>query len=676
MKFTNGYWLVKDGYAGNFASQAFDAEKVDNELVIHAPANPIMNRGQTLGGVMLNVYYSSPMENVIKVRVTHFEGIKDNGPAFSVKDTTGFDPEINIEEKETVIKAGALSAHIQMENGWNVTWQADGKTLTKNEFRSTGYMQKPTHPEQHLFYQDMETFMKDELSIGVGEYVYGFGEQFGSFIKNGQTVDIWNADGGTAGEQSYKNIPFYMTNRGYGVFVNDPGAVSFEVATEKVSRVQFSVPGESLEYYIIYGPTPKQILERYTALTGRPPLLPEWTYGLWLSTSFTTNYDEETVMHFIDGMEERKIPLSVFHFDCFWMRGFHWCDFIWDKKTFPDPEGLLKRLHDRGLKVCVWINSYIGQQSYLFKEGMEHGYFLTKSNGDVWQTDMWQSGLAIVDFTNPEARDWYASKLEKLLDMGVDCFKTDFGERIPVDAVFADGKDPVKQHNYYTYLYNKTVFDLLERKKGKGNAVLFARSATAGGQQFPVHWGGDCESTFESMAETLRGGLSLCLSGFAYWSHDIGGFEGKPNPSLFKRWLEFGLLSSHSRLHGSTSYRVPWSIDEESSAVAKKFADIKIQLLPKLLDAQKEAHEKGTPILRAMMLEFPEDPACETLDRQYMLGSTVLVAPVFDPEGNVSYYIPKGKWKHLIDGRIMDLSDGKWMSEQYDIMNMPLWERQ
>ena len=374
-------------------------------------------------------------------------------------------------------------------------------------------------------------------------------------------------------------------------------------------------------------------------------------------------------------MFERKIPLSVFYFDCLWMKGFHWSDFIWDEETFPDPAGLIKRLHDRGLKVCVWINSYIAQRSYLFKEGMEKGYFIKKRDGSVWQTDLWQAGMAVVDFTNPDACKWYASKLRALLDMGVDCFKTDFGERIPEDGVYFNGADPVKMHNYYTFLYNKTVFNLLEEKYGKGNACLFARSATAGGQQFPVHWGGDCESTFESMAETLRGGLSLGLSGFGFWSHDIGGFEGNPPPAVFKRWLQFGLLSSHSRLHGSNSYRVPWSVDEESSEVAKKFAEIKIKMLPYILEAAEEANKTGVPVLRAMMLEFPEDPSCAQLDRQYMLGSKFLVAPVFSEDNKVSYYIPAGKWRHYIDGRELNLECGKWFTEEYDFMSLPLWER-
>ncbi len=676
MKFTNGYWVVRDGFSANFAAQAYDVREQNGTLEVYAPVKVTKTRGDSLNATLLTVRYSSPMPNVIKVKVSHYEGAYDAGPYFELNSDPSFKPTISISEKEASITSGNLTANVSIADFWKVTYTNDkGRQLTKSESKSAAYMVKHSHPQEHMFYSDELPFMKDELSLGVGEYVYGLGERFGSFVKNGQTVDIWNADGGTASEQAYKNIPFYMTNRGYGVFVNNPGAVSFEVASEKVSRVQFSVPGESLEYYVIYGPEPKQILERYTALTGRPALPPKWTFGLWLSTSFTTSYDEKTVMHFIDGMFERKIPLSVFHFDCFWMKGFHWSDFIWDEETFPDPAGLIKRLHDRGLKVCVWINSYIAQRSYLFKEGMEKGYFIKKRDGSVWQTDLWQAGMAVVDFTNPDACKWYASKLRALLDMGVDCFKTDFGERIPEDGVYFNGADPVKMHNYYTFLYNKTVFNLLEEKYGKGNACLFARSATAGGQQFPVHWGGDCESTFESMAETLRGGLSLGLSGFGFWSHDIGGFEGNPPPAVFKRWLQFGLLSSHSRLHGSNSYRVPWSVDEESSEVAKKFAEIKIKMLPYILEAAEEANKTGVPVLRAMMLEFPEDPSCAQLDRQYMLGSKFLVAPVFSEDNKVSYYIPAGKWRHYIDGRELNLECGKWFTEEYDFMSLPLWER-
>jgi alpha-D-xyloside xylohydrolase len=284
-------------------------------------------------------------------------------------------------------------------------------------------------------------------------------------------------------------------------------------------------------------------------------------------------------------MKSRDLPLHVFHFDCFWMREFDWCNFQWDPRTFPDPVGLLKRLHERGLKICVWINPYIAQRSVLFDEAKREGYLLKKADGGVWQTDLWQPGMGIVDFTNPGACKWFASQLRRLAEMGVDSFKTDFGERIPTDVVYHDGSDPVKMHNHYTVLYNETVFTLLEEIRGKGDAMVFARSAHTTAQKFPVHWGGDCYSTFESMAESLRGGLSLGLCGFGFWSHDIGGFEGLPPVEVYKRWVAFGLMSSHSRLHGSSSYRVPWNYNDEACDVLRFFTKLKCRLMPYLYAA-------------------------------------------------------------------------------------------
>ena len=500
-------------------------------------------------------------------------------------------------------------------------------------------------------------------------------------MRNGQTVEIWNADGGTSSEQAYKNAPFHLSSRGYGVLVNDAGHVSYEIGSESVERVQFSVPGESLEYFVIDGPTPKDVLERYTALTGRPAKVPAWSYGLWLSTSFTTDYDEATVMSFIDGMAEREVPLGVFHFDCFWMREFNWCDFEWDPRVFPDPEGMLGRLHERDLRVSLWINPYIAQRSPLFAEAAAAGYLVKRPDGSAWQWDLWQAGMGLVDFTNPDATAWYQSKLRRLIDQGVDCFKTDFGERIPLEVEYFDGSSPDRMHNRYTELYNRAVFEVLQEARGDGEAVLFARSATTGGQRMPVHWGGDSTSTFPSMAESLRGGLSLALSGFGFWSHDIGGFEGTPDAAVFKRWVQFGLLSSHSRLHGSGSYRVPWVFDDGAEApgqsaveVTRRFAQLKNRLMPYLLAAGTEASERGIPVMRPMLLEFPDDPAARYLDRQYLLGPDLLVAPVFDKGGEVEFYLPDGRWTDHWTGAVVD--GGGWRRETHGFDTLPLYVRE
>lgn len=665
MKFTNGYWLNRPEYDLHFALESYDATITRDALRIIAPSVPSRRRGGVMNHAALTVTFTSPMPDVIRVKLEHWRGTAKRGPYFELNECP-VKPVITETETEYVFQSGRAKAVIsKAEQGWRVSYLGDDRLLTESEHHAMAHAYcKPTGRD----------YMIDSLNLDVGERVYGLGERFTAYVKNGQVVDIWNGDGGTASELAYKNVPFYMTNRGYGVLVESSSDVSFEVASEKVERVQFSQQGQAMTYDIIYGGDPKGVLERYTALTGRPALPPAWSFGLWLSTSFTTSYDEATVTSFIDGMAQRDIPLSVFHFDCFWMKDNHLTDLTWDPDVFPNPEGLLKKLKARGLHVCCWLNPYIAQESAMFDEGVAQGYFIMKENGDVWQTDLWQPGMAILDVTNPAAREWYAGKLRKLLEMGVDAFKTDFGERIPVKGVkYHDGSDPLRMHNFYTYLYNKFVFETIEACSGRGDAVVFARSATVGGQKFPVHWNGDSSATFMSMAETLRSGLSIGHSGFGFWSHDIAGFEQTATADVYKRWAAFGLLSSHSRLHGSSSYRVPWLFDEEASAVVKRFARLKNRLMPYLYAAAVEAHEKGVPVLRPMLLEFPDSVACETCDTQYMLGPSLLVAPVMHSDGHVDYYLPAGAWVNLLSGETVE--GDTWRRETHDYLSLPLMAR-
>lgn len=598
MKFTNGYWMIRDGVDALYAREAYElaADATTESLNVLAPTSVVRGRYDTLNLPTFNVDITTPAEGVIRVRAEHWQGATEypgfplnadepgNRDYVTVQANGNGDGEVGVNGADVTLTTGGLTVKVVKGAPWNLTFIGeDGKVLTESAGKSLGRFKlgaesNVTAQPVSEFGVTMDGSARDEsdvfiaiqLHLSVGEDVYGLGERFGAYVKNGQSVDIWNEDGGTASEQGYKDIPFYMTSNGYGVLVNNRGHVSFEIGSENT---------------------------------------------------------EATINSFIDGMAERDIPLAAFHYDCYWMREFHWCDFEWDKRFFGDIESTLKRLHE------------------------DKGYLVRKPNGEVWQTDFWQAGMGLVDFTNPAAREWFKDKVKALLNQGVDAIKTDFGERIPCDVVWYDGSPKLSMHNWYTQLYNQAVFEAIEETYGKGNACLYARSATVGGQQQPVHWGGDCESTFNGMAQSLRAGLSLTSSGFGFWSHDIGGFEGAfPDPAVYKRWVAFGMLGSHSRLHGSTVYRVPWLFDEEDEKngvalvpgqtavdVVREFTKLKLELMPYVYQLGLQPHANGTPVMRSMFVEFPDDPACRTLDRQYMFGPSMLVAPVFTYSGEVSY---------------------------------------
>lgn len=598
MKFTNGYWMIRDGVDALYAREAYElaADATTESLNVLAPTSVVRGRYDTLNLPTFNVDITTPAEGVIRVCAEHWQGATEypgfplnadepgNRDYVTVQANGNGDGEVGVNGADVTLTTGGLTVKVVKGAPWNLTFIGeDGKVLTESAGKSLGRFKlgaesNVTAQPVSEFGVTMDGSARDEsdvfiaiqLHLSVGEDVYGLGERFGAYVKNGQSVDIWNEDGGTASEQGYKDIPFYMTSNGYGVLVNNRGHVSFEIGSENT---------------------------------------------------------EATINSFIDGMAERDIPLAAFHYDCYWMREFHWCDFEWDKRFFGDIESTLKRLHE------------------------DKGYLVRKPNGEVWQTDFWQAGMGLVDFTNPAAREWFKDKVKALLNQGVDAIKTDFGERIPRDVVWYGGSPKLSMHNWYTQLYNQAVFEAIEETYGKGNACLYARSATVGGQQQPVHWGGDCESTFNGMAQSLRAGLSLTSSGFGFWSHDSGGFEGAfPDPAVYKRWVAFGMLGSHSRLRGSTVYRVPWLFDEEDEKngvalvpgqtavdVVREFTKLKLELMPYVYQLGLQPHVNGTPVMRSMFVEFPDDPACRTLDRQYMFGPSMLVAPVFTYSGEVSY---------------------------------------
>ncbi|EKD16795.1 uncharacterized protein L3040_006297 [Drepanopeziza brunnea f. sp. 'multigermtubi'] len=695
MRFRDGMWLVAEDKKPIYAEEVHSIQEhpAGNALSLLCPTRKVLQRADSLNLPTLTVDIRAPFDGVISVETTHWLGALNPGPHFDLypagkpKDS---DAGISKTASSTTLKSGSLSATVKTRSHeFDIRFHAtDGsKELTSLLNRSVGFAYSPP-PGNDLQTGDMARirhYIFTQSTLSVGETVHGLGERFGAFNKVGQAIALWNADGGTSSDQAYKNLPFWLSSRGYGIFIDTPDRVELEVGSERCCRVQTSVEGQRLKWYIIHGPTPKEVLQKYSVLTGKPGKVPSWSYGLWLSTSFTTDYDEETVNSFLEGMRARDIPVEVFHFDCFWLRAFHWCDFVFDSEMFPDPKAQIARLKASGLvkKVCVWVNPYLGQASPVFKHAASKGYLLRRKNGDIFQWDLWQTGMGIVDFTNPAACDWYVSCLERLFDKGVDAIKTDFGERIPtLDVEWFDASlDPGKMHNYYAFLYNKVVYEAIQDRFGENEAVLFARTATAGTQRFPLQWGGDCESTAEAMAESVRGGLSLGLCGFSFWSVDIGGFEGSPPPWIYKRWVAFGLLCSHSRLHGSNSFRVPWTVDGDDSseqgcsATLSRWTALKGRLMPYISAQAQKAVDLGLPLsLRAMCLEFPEDPTSWYLDRQFMFGDGLLVAPVFEESGEVEFYLPRGQWTSFFTNQTT-VGPG-WFREQHQFDTLPLYVRE
>ncbi|CAK7234450.1 hypothetical protein SCUCBS95973_008940 [Sporothrix curviconia] len=705
MKIRDGMWHTAEGLDVRYAEEIYETTTTPRGVRLLCPTGKIRSRGDTLNQPTVTLTIEAEADGILSVEAVHWEGARRAGPDFELfpAGRPAVAAEVTTSPKTITVASGSVAATVTThdDDGEHVfgvrfhptastgaSSNSSQRTLTALSHRSVGFAIRPamSNPQQMEDMRDKQHYLFSQTDLGVGESIHGLGERFGAFNKVGQQVELWNADGGTSSEQAYKNIPFFLSSRGYGVFLDTPDRVELEVGSARCSRVEALVQGQRLKWYLLYGPTPRDVLRRYALLTGQPLPLPPWSFGLWLSTSFTTNYDEATVQGFLTGMRDRGVAVDVFHFDCFWMRAFAWTDFVFDAERFPDPAGQIARLKEAGLcrKVCVWMNPYIAQNGAAFAYAADKGYLLRRTNGDIWQWDLWQAGMALVDFTNPAACTWYAACLNKLFDLGVDAIKTDFGERIPVrDVQWHDAArhaDPSRMHNYYTLLYNRVVYEALTARFGAGQGVLFARSATAGSQRFPLHWGGDCESTSVAMAESLRGGLSLGLSGFAFWSVDIGGFEGSPPPGIYKRWVAFGLLCSHSRLHGSNSYRVPWTIDGDNrspagaTATLARWTALKRRLLPYLLAQAAASVAAGLPLsVRATCIDYPDDPTAWTLDRQFFVGDSLLAAPVFEENGEVDFYLPRGRWTGFFTNQVR--TGPGWFRERHGFGSMPLYVR-
>ena len=510
--------------------------------------------------------------------------------------------------------------------------------------------------------------------LSPGERIYGAGEQFTEFDRRGQEIELWHEEPlGTETARAYKNVPFHLSTEGYGLLVDTTARVTYDFGRESTASGTVAVDDDAFAFVFFYGPEFPDVIRRYTGVTGRPDRPPKWSFGTWLSRlGYESRAELEAVA---DRLRAESIPSDVLHLDPFWMRERSSCDLEWDTDQFPDPEGMIDGLREAGFRLSLWEHPHVPVGTDAFAEGVAEGYFVADGTGRPYVMDHTCQGDyrgAIVDFTHPGAVEWWQEKHRRLLDQGVAVFKTDYGEYVPEDAVFANGKTGRSMHNLYPYLYNEAVYEAVAEVNGDEEAVVWGRSAWTGSQSFPMHWGGDPQTSWSGMAAALRGGLSASLSGIALWSHDIGGFRGTPSTELYTRWAQFGLLSSNSRCHGTTP-REPWEFGEEALDTFREYAELRYRLLPYVYTAAEVAARTGTPVVRPLVFGFQDDPATHDLDSQYTLGPDLLVAPVFAGDSERDVYLPEGEWRDHWTGEHHD--GGRWVTVDAPLERQPMFVR-
>lgn len=634
-------------------------------------------KARTDAGESLVAHVGAAGEGVIRVRLSQDPQARSRSAAALPLVRPGkFDRTQVTTAGQTVrIHAGAITAELTLDP-WHLRFlDPSGRVLLsqdRGERDISGRLR--TLPFGRSLVDGRPVAYHDSFVAPADERFVGFGEKFTRLDKRGQRPLMWNFDSfGAESERSHKSVPFYLSNRGYGVVVDSGLPVEFDVCQSTHSCVQILVPDDLIDYYVIAGPTPAQVLERYNRLTCRPSAPPKWAFGTWISSGFYAD-SQEQVLARARRIRELGIPCDVLHLDCYWQRVNHWSDLQWDTEQFPDPAGMLATLAEQGFKVCLWINPYLSHRSAAFETAAAAGYLLRRPDGSPYVADVWHGthpACGIVDFTNPKAAEWFAGSLRTLLEQGVAVFKTDFAEGVPVDAVAHNGMTGVELHNVYSLLFNDVVSDVTREVAGHG--AVWARSTYLGGQRHAAQWGGDVAATFPAMGSTLRGGLSHGLSGVPFWSHDTGGFYGTPDPELYVRWAQFGALSPLVRLHGTTS-RLPWDFPPETAAAAIDALRLRYRLLPYLYSAALTSARTGVPMLRALLVDTPDDPGAWNEELTYRLGDDLLVAPMTDPAGSRDVYLPIGdRWVDWWSGAVHE--GGRHLRVTQPLERVPLFVR-
>ena len=542
------------------------------------------------------------------------------------------------ETENTIVYAGNYGTVQINKNPWRVvlkdkTGRILSQTVTLRDADSTqvkytpfSFIKRGSDNARRI--NPVFTLTADEMILGCGESATGLN-------KVGEKVNLFVTDPqGPETDQMYKPIPFFMSNRGYGMFMHTSAPVTCDFGATYIGLNKMFMGDENLDLFVFFG-EPKDILDEYTDLVGKPGMPPLWSFGTWMSR--ITYFSEKEGYDVAANIRKNKYPCDVIHFDTGWFDVDWQCDYKFSENRFQNPRQMLKDLKSQGFHVCLWQLPYFTPKNRYFPELIEKNMYVKNGNGELPYEDV------VLDFSNPETVNWYQDKLAGLLNIGVSAIKVDFGEAAPLNGIYASGKSGWYEHNLYPVRYDMAVSEIT--KKLHNENIMWARAAWAGSQRYPLHWGGDAATTNTGMLGTLRAGLSFGLSGFSFWSHDMGGFVKSTPEDLYCRWLPFGFLTSHTRAHGAPPTE-PWLYDSKRvQDVFRKSAEMKYRLMPYVYAQAKECTEKGLPMLRALFVEFPDDPGAWRVDDEYLFGSQILVAPLLESGiTGRTVYLPEGKW--------------------------------
>lgn len=548
------------------------------------------------------------------------------------------------ETADQITYTGAYGSLTIEKKPWRLVLKdANGKVMTQTlQLRDNNTSQ--VKPIPFCFIKrgsDNSRSIKPVFSLSPNEKIFGCGESATGLNKVGQKVNLFVTDPqGPETDQMYKPIPFFMSNRGYGMFMHTSAPVTCDFGSTNIAVNHLYMGDEKMDFFLFFG-EPKDILDAYTDVVGKASMPPLWSFGTWMSRITYTKQEEGYSV--AENLRKNKIPADVIHFDTGWFDIDWQCDYKFAPSRFSDPQKMLDDLKKDGFRISLWQLPYFTPKNVYFKELIDKGLFVRNGKGELPYED------AVLDFTNPKTVQWYQEKLGNLIKMGVGAIKVDFGEAAPFNGIYANGRSGLYEHNLYPLRYNKAVADIT-REIHQEN-IIWARSAWAGSQRYPLHWGGDAATNNLGMLGTIRSGLSFGLSGFSFWSHDIGGFVVSTPEELYRRWLPFGFLTSHTRAHGAPPTE-PWLYNEGFVKAFRESAELKYKLMPYVYAQAKECTEKGLPMLRALFVEFPKDPASWLIEDEYMFGSQILVAPLFESGTKRDVYLPEGKWIDYQNGKV------------------------